>query len=196
MRPLTLAIASLVLALAAPALAGSVCGVVRDALTQQPVAGAELVLIADGAATAHHAVSGTDGSYCIDDVPAGTYDLRVRRDDFLTAWIVGVVVEDTATSVDVSWNSALRLAAPWPNPASGRVEFRFRLREAGPVQLRVHDARGRLVRGWEGRFDAERPIALGWDLRSADGRSLPSGRYFVSLESRGQVLTRSFVRVR
>lgn len=191
-----LGLALAVLLFAVPALAGNVCGTVRDAVTQQTVAGAELVLFLEGTATAHHAVSGVDGGYCIVDVPAGTYDLRVRRDDYATQWITGIVVDDTATSVDVSWLDAARLDAPWPNPASGHVEFRFRLVESAPVRLRVFDARGRLVRGWDGFADADRATVVPWDLESVDGRDLPSGTYFVSLETGDQVLTRSFVRVR
>jgi len=157
---------------------------------------AELVLFLAEQPTVYHTVSDLDGSYCIDDVPAGTYDLRVRRDDYMTTWIMGIEVADTVTSVDVSWGSTILFEAPWPNPVSGRVAFRFVSRTDAFVRLRVHDARGRFVRGWEGDADRDRPTEIVWDLDTFDGRTLPSGIYFVSLESGDQVLTHRFVRVR
>lgn len=192
MRPLLLAVGLLLFAGTAPA--GSVCGVVRDASTQQAIAGAELTLFLDQQITALQAESQVDGSYCIDDVAPGTYDLRVRRDDYVTTWIEDVVVEDTATSIDVSWTTALRLDTPQPNPASGRIEFRFETAGTTPVRLRVFDVRGRLIRGWDDTVDGSTVVP--WNLRTVDGRPLASGLYFVSLESGGQKVTRSFICVR
>lgn len=71
------------LATAVPAGAGTLCGTVRDILTDGPVASAGVFLRnLDWSYTGLHAASAADGSWCIDPVPAGTYHLDVRVDDY------------------------------------------------------------------------------------------------------------------
>ena len=184
-----------VLGLAVSAQAGSVCGIVRDGSTQTPVPRAGVFLYQTNAYTGFSAATATDGSFCIDSVPAGTYDLQVRVDDYQTAWVAGIEVSDTATSVDVSAGIGLRLALPWPNPASSTVTFEFSSAQPVPMQMRIFDAKGRLVQGWSGSIDAS-TRTLGWDLKDRFGEPTASGLYFVQLQIRGNTITRPFVRVR
>lgn len=72
-----------VLALAAPSLeAQTVTGVVLDAETQQPVAGAELTLRSDGGRAVAQDETGEDGSFTLATRQAGTYTLEVNRLDY------------------------------------------------------------------------------------------------------------------
>jgi hypothetical protein len=68
-----------------------------------------------------------------------------------------------------------------PNPFHGSTTISFRVRESGPVILKMYDLLGRQVR----RVDVE---ASANDLQqiTLDGRGLPSGAYAYSLESHGR----------
>ena len=82
-----------------------------------------------------------------------------------------------------------------PNPFQGRTEIGFSLRGPGPVDLRIHDVTGRVVRHlaraqW---FEAG-THRLFWDGRRSDGSRAPAGMYFVRLKAtdrdeRGTVVT-------
>ncbi|MBN2172471.1 MAG: T9SS type A sorting domain-containing protein [Candidatus Krumholzibacteriota bacterium] len=75
--------------------------------------------------------------------------------------------------------------ASYPNPFNPTTTLRFRLPEAGPARLTIHDAAGRLV-----RVLADGPLAAGehartWDGRDASGRPLASGLYLARLRAPG-----------
>lgn len=64
-----------------------------------------------------------------------------------------------------------------PNPFNPSTEIRFTTPAAGDVSVRIHDARGRMLRTLTaGRRDAG-DHAVRWDGRDARGRPLPSGAY-------------------
>jgi hypothetical protein len=72
---------------------------------------------------------------------------------------------------------ALRLAAPWPQPASGAMRGRLALARAARVHVEILDLAGRSIRRLgDGEWAAgERELA--WDLRDAGGRRVPPGVY-------------------
>lgn len=195
---LRIGLATLLLACAAsPALAlGQICGTVRDASTASPVEGAGIfVFTTAGAYTGFSAGSDAAGAFCINSVPAGTYDLQVRRDHYLTRYVRGVEVQDV-TGVDIGLRPlAGVLLPPVPNPARERVQLRFRLESAAAVRLEVLDAQGRLLKGWGDRSAVAGEHGVTWDFRDLRGRSLPAGRYFVRLDVNGSTTTRAFARV-
>ncbi len=91
-------------------------------------------------------------------------------------------------------NALLRPA--WPNPFNPRTELAFTLPTSGPVRLRVHDARGAVVRTLvDGALAAgeHRPT---WDGHDDAGRAAPSGAYFARLEAGAVVETAKLVLVR
>jgi hypothetical protein len=65
------------------------------------------------------------------------------------------------------------------------VRVNARLASAGPVDLVVYDAQGRLVRrlysGWLGAGNHD----FTWDCRHGSGRSVATGTYFVRLQAVG-----------
>jgi hypothetical protein len=179
-----------------PASAGTLCGTVRDATTNDPVGQAGVFLRqTTGAYTGYHAGTALDGTFCMTDVPAGTYDIGVLRDDFVVAYLRGVVVTESSVDVGVLVSHGIALATPVPNPAVSSTRLTWSLPSPGRMQLRIFDASGRFVRGWGG----EAPSGTGslvWDLRDAGGSLVSSGTYFVVLESGGARQMRSLVRVR
>lgn len=173
--------------------AGTLCGVVRDAQTNAPIAGAGVfVRTPGGAYTGFHGGTGVDGAFCIADVPAGTYDLEVMRDDYMLAYLRGVEVTDGAVDVPVVAGRGVALALPAPNPATASSRIRWTLPEPAEVALRIVDARGRLVRGYAGSSPAGVSM-LTWDLRDPAGRRVPAGVYHVHFQSSGVRLVRGLI---
>lgn len=74
------------------------------------------------------------------------------------------------------------LAPISPNPAGSGVSIRFRVDEGEPVTISVYDLGGRRVRRFADQPSA-REGAIHWNLHGDDGARLPSGLYFVRLES-------------
>ena len=84
----------------------------------------------------------------------------------------------------------------YPNPFNPQTTVRFELAAAGPVALRIYDARGRLVRDL---LIAERPAGLhesAWDGRDAAGRMCAAGIYLARLQSGNEVRTGRMLLVR
>lgn len=183
---------------ALPAAAGTLCGTVRDALTSQPVARAGIFLRnLDWSYTGVHAASAVDGSWCLDGVSPGTYHLDVRVDDYRIGLVQNVVVDGSASGVDIATQlPTATLDAPWPNPAAGLVSFRLRLARDGAATVAVYDLAGRRVRAWADGAAAAGERIIDWDFRDDHGREVPAGRYYLRLEAGGDIVTRPFARVR
>ena len=149
-----------------------------------------------GEYTGFNGATDATGHYCIGGIPAGTYDLEVRLDDYQVAYRRGIIVNDVVTSVDVDTRFLKStLAPPWPNPARKGVSFHLRIRDAGPIELAVVDVHGRVMKGWTRFAAAGEDRTLNWDLRDATGRTLPAGRYFVRLSAGDLMIVRSFARL-
>ena len=182
---------------ASPAFAfGQICGTVRDASTANPVAGAGVfVLTTAGAYAGFNATSDAAGTFCINGIPAGTYDLEIRREHYLTRFVRGVIVQDL-TGVDVGLAPfAGMLFPPSPNPARSSVQLRFRLPDAARVRLEVLDSQGRVLKGWSDPSAAAGDHVQVWDFHDHHGRNLPAGAYFLRLDVNGSTTTRVFSRV-
>ena len=175
--------------------AGLLCGTVRDGTTAAPVPMAGIFLYQSNAYTGLHTATDIDGAYCIADIPPGTYDLQVRVNNFETAWMSDVVVEDVTTSVDISSGFPARLNSPWPNPAGSTVHLGFAIGAAGDAELSVYDVRGRRLHFWSGHAQPGE-LTFPWNFIDESGRPASSGVYFVRLRVGDRVLSRSFVRVR
>ena len=187
------ALAFAVLATALPAHAsGVLCGTVRDSHTLKPVARAGIfVRTTAGAYTGDYAASDALGKFCM-DLAAGTYDLEVRVDEYLWAYVRNVVVNDNTTGVVDARVPGTALSPPWPNPARHELGIRFRLAATGPVTIEVLDLAGRLVYGWQSsNLAANRDHTYTWNLGDRDGRPVPAGRYLLRLRSNLSVETQT-----
>ena len=77
----------------------------------------------------------------------------------------------------------LVLYPPQPNPFNPRTQLRFDLATSGPVTLRIHDLRGRVVRTLvRGETLPAGTRVLHWDGRDDAGRDAASGIYWVRLD--------------
>lgn len=89
----------------------------------------------------------------------------------------------------------LNLAAV-PNPFNPRTRIVYDLPLDGPVDLRIYDLRGRLMRtlidSWQGAGRHE----VDWDGWDDGGRALASGTYLYQLQVGPEVVTRSVTLVR
>ena len=188
----------LCVALCAPTYAaGILCGTVRDAVTGNPIVGAGIFLRqTTGEYTGFNGATDAAGHYCISGIQPGTYDLEVRVDDYQVAYRRGIVVNDATTSVDVDARfMTSTLSPPWPNPSRESVRFRMRIRDTGPIELRVVDVNGRWLKGWTGLAGAGEERYVTWDFRDAAGRRVPVGRYFVRLSAGDRSISRAFARI-
>jgi hypothetical protein len=88
-----------------------------------------------------------------------------------------------------------RLLAGSPNPFALATRLRFSLAQAGPVDLRVFDVRGREVRSLVRETRGAGSHTVTWDGRDARGGGAPAGIYFVRLETAGQALARRIVKL-
>jgi hypothetical protein len=101
------------------------------------------------------------------------------------------LVTVTRSPVDVnSWRSR-DFGTFGPNPVRGFAPLAFAVPEAGPVEVTVHDGRGRalatLVRG---RFDA------GFHPAPWNAAGVPPGVHFVTLRAAGRTSTQKITLVR
>ncbi len=88
-----------------------------------------------------------------------------------------------------------RLHPVHPNPFNPKTEIRFELSEAGRAALRVYDIAGRRLRTLADKhFEAGTQLES-WNGLDDNGRALPSGVYFIRLETRLGVESRKAVLV-
>jgi len=80
-----------------------------------------------------------------------------------------------------------------PNPATGRTRILFSA-PAGPAQVTLYDARGRVVRQWS-EAHAGGPGSVTWDARDGSGRPVRAGVYFYRLSVAGGTSSGRVVRL-
>ncbi|NOZ57425.1 MAG: T9SS type A sorting domain-containing protein, partial [Calditrichaeota bacterium] len=108
--------------------------------------------------------------------------------------------DETAATTGVRDNLSLaRLGVPtrdgldrnYPNPFNPTTTIRFHLSAAKPVTLRILNAVGQVVRIYEFASLSAGYHEVVWDARDQAGREVPSGVYFVRIETdRGRETTR------
>ena len=94
----------------------------------------------------------------------------------------------TTAIVDTPMRTPMYLRPPSPNPASGVATLGFQLESEGSVSLTVYDVKGRRVAEVVGTT-----LSAGPHERSFDTRGLPSGVYFVKLQTPTASVTRKLV---
>jgi hypothetical protein len=72
-----------------------------------------------------------------------------------------------------------------PNPFLSSTHIVFSIKEPGHVRLTVFDVKGRLVRVLANEVRQANRYTEIWDGRNANGRQMPAGTYFYSLETPG-----------
>lgn len=119
----------------------------------------------------------------INDWAIGSWD-----DQYSAGWRGRCIVikGDTTMRVDAETQTGLPPASfslsAYPNPFNATTTISFTLPKTGDVDLKVHDVTGRVVRVVLGRTQGS-PLQAGTHDVVFDGCDLPSGIYFVRLQS-------------
>jgi hypothetical protein len=93
-------------------------------------------------------------------------------------------VETEATSLPKSFG--MRLLGANPVVKGGEAKVELALPTAAPVQVRIYDVRGSLVRSLVERTLTAGRHPLRWDGRTAAGNAAGSGVYFVQMNAQGK----------
>ncbi len=97
------------------------------------------------------------------------------------ALLSGSVSTNCATDSPDNRRGRFQLLQNIPNPFNPATTIRFELTQGMPVQLRIFDVSGRVVRVLVDDPMAEGVHAVGWNGRDDAGRLLPSGVYYSKL---------------
>ncbi len=84
----------------------------------------------------------------------------------------------------------------FPNPFNPTTAIRFNLTEAGPVCIKLYDARGRLVRTLVDEQRAAGAQQATWNGKDDQGRQLASGAYFYRLETVAGTATKKMILIK
>ncbi|MBD3220853.1 T9SS type A sorting domain-containing protein [bacterium] len=101
---------------------------------------------------------------------------------------------ETGTAVP-SLDAALDVSAA-PNPFNPRTTLRVSVTTPGPLEIRIHDARGRLVRRLTRGPRPAGVAVVSWDGRDDRGHAVPSGSYLARVRAGSRAGTRSLMLVR
>ncbi|MDH3196686.1 MAG: T9SS type A sorting domain-containing protein [Candidatus Krumholzibacteria bacterium] len=110
--------------------------------------------------------------------------------------MVGWVFVETPTGVSAKPPSVAPILRTYPNPFASRAVIAYTLPAASPVDLRIYDARGRLVATLEEGWRPGGGHRATWDGRDTRGGPVPSGVYFCRLETATGAITRRLVLLR
>ena len=81
----------------------------------------------------------------------------------------------------------------FPNPFAGRTTISFRLAHQDDITVSIFDMNGRLVRTLTDRHYPAGDHSIIWDGTDDNGRSLPQGLYFCSIDSGNEIITKKLV---
>lgn len=131
-------------------------------------------------------------------LPPGVYEGRVEAPAGCNAEpnclpVTMVVRSETSATPQPVLGYPVVLGPPVPNPSSGTISFALHLEEAAPVRVVVADATGRLVGQVLNETMAAGTTWRSWNPSEAFRATLPSGVYFLRLESRAAHESRMFV---
>ena len=98
-----------------------------------------------------------------------------------------------APQVTKSPDVGLSLANASPNPFSSQTTFKYFLPSPGHVRLLVYDVAGRLVATLAEGSKDQGQHRVEWNGKDSSGQHIPSGTYFVQLESNGARRTQKVV---
>lgn len=128
-----------------------------------------------------------------DTLPRSTYSVAtadLNEDGYLDIIHSGLGVfvtlhKDTVTSVNDSnsISNDFTLYQNYPNPFNNQTQITFQLNKPGKVQLYVFNIIGEQVRILENRFFAQGIHKINWDGKDNNKRELPSGVYFIELNT-------------
>ncbi|HTK81333.1 MAG TPA: carboxypeptidase regulatory-like domain-containing protein [Bacteroidota bacterium] len=147
-------------------------------------------------------VTGADGSYSLDNLPAGSYTIVVDKEGFTASNAPTVTVDesggflssgnvigvtgDTPLGVDEHQNqspASFMLRQNYPNPFNPTTEIHFDVAKAGNVAIRIYNIMGQeIARLVDQRLDIGSYVAR-WNGNDARGLQVSSGLYFYRMDA-------------
>jgi len=125
------------------------------------------------------------GKYTVNDAESGGN----QADTKLVRLRIHACDEVLTAVAESPRHTPMYLLPPRPNPASGRVDLSYSLSEPAVASIAVYDVRGRRVAD----VFASRKVGAGTGIARFDAQRLPSGIYFVKLETATASVTRKLV---
>ncbi|HVM15716.1 MAG TPA: carboxypeptidase regulatory-like domain-containing protein [Egibacteraceae bacterium] len=107
---------------------GAIAGQVTDTDTDEPIAGAQIVVTHSSGAQAGTATTDASGNYTVEDLPPGTYTVTADHPDYASATQEGVeVTEGDTTTVDFALQAhpPLTIVSVWNNLFEGQTDGLF-----------------------------------------------------------------------
>lgn len=137
-------------------------------------------------ALANSGGAGQDETLVLEDVEAGYYGLLVSKsnhEDFARTATFSLEIQGSNLSPvpdeGVDLPAVSRIEGVYPNPFNPQTTVKLALRQAGRAAVKIYDLQGRLVKTlFDGEMAAGRH-ELVWTGRNHNGRTVPSGVYFV-----------------
>lgn len=83
-----------------------------------------------------------------------------------------------------------------PNPATQQVDISYELPKAGRAKLLVHDRKGAVIATLVDQTRAAGKYSFCWNGLAQDGRPVPAGTYFYTLEVNGKAMTKEVIIVK
>lgn len=125
--------------------------------------------------------SGYSGYYAFSSVSACYLDIQTTELD-----------EDITLPQPV-----LSKLASYPNPFAQSTTISFKLGSPGNVELSIYNLKGQLVKS--SVFDAEKttePMQIHWDGKDDKGKTMPTGVYLYTVQSKGVKLSGKMLRIK
>jgi len=123
--------------------------------------------------------------YVCDWTGDGRLDVLVGAGDGLIRLYQGLGLSSVAALETIPDAPAAHLLAAYPNPFNPQTTIPFVLTRSGHVRLSVYDVTGRSLAVLADAAFSEGPHRISWTGTDGNGNVLPSGVYFVRMETTG-----------
>jgi len=128
---------------------GSISGMVLDAASNKPIKGAKVEVSKGNFTIGIFTHSADDGTYTLNSVPVGDFDVTASKDDYISETISNVRVEQGKNTPDInikitSFDTASAITIPTPIEV-GETAPDFTLSDIDGKQVSLSDFKGKLI---------------------------------------------------
>ncbi|TES90543.1 MAG: T9SS type A sorting domain-containing protein [Candidatus Cloacimonadota bacterium] len=141
----------------------------------------------------------TDTFYAFTGKPDNRYWYRVRGSNTAYGWGSFSTLEDIGVGVGIAEEKG-KVLKPFslsvsPNPFKGKIEIKYsKEQSAKGKELKIYDVTGRLIKDFSlGTGHSSLGTAVSWDGKDSKGSKLPSGVYYLRLESGSRTLSKKLI---
>ena len=108
---------------------------------------------------------------------------------------VSIKANTTAAEAEPSPTPTITINSVWPNPFSDSASLSLNLPKALPLQVRIYNLKGSLVKTLFTGKATQGVNTFSWDGRSDSGKQAPNGIYLLRINSGANSLTRKLIRL-